>query len=557
MHLGLYFARRGRVVAVTCRDPILVRIVLLKSSPAIEGIKLPFPERGLELLSDCVGQELTWEAQYLRPYASKISDEDCGIGGPPIPALVDDKPIEDFLTLKEWMEVALLVSDDSGCHCAGLGIIEECSPRGVWYGFLVPHSFFVVVNISMVNSECNHHTAYCEDEAITTLGAAINRRVLWSGYKVRPTEPQGPPLDSDVKDEGIGGPPIPIQARKVKIESSGPDMMANDGREPKIKGHTVGSEERGDNRDTESLSANPDRPLWRGRICYLLNDDLSIPGKAKIVVCLPDEPFDEENLGDTDVEVLFLSDGDLQMTSFHWPLALVRLDGGRLLSEIVTWCSEHGASSGDDSGLEGAWKNPYRHLKRRKLSPPVDTKLKRKLSDSDVQRVSSLRCCKFRCCQSFSWDDTLALRRKFYGSTFELRREIAYALQGQLHSLPERRKKFLTLSGREVCENAWYSIHGVSRAAYHKYKAAALAGRVNGMHGNSGITRPRPHTIQAEANFATIIQENADRMPNEYRNIGRKRVNNLLVLPSALNWDHMRDISNSVLPSSPFNFHFC
>ena len=554
---GLYFVGRGRVVAVTCRDPILVRIVLLESSLAIEGIKLPFSERGLELLSDCVGQELTWEAQYLRPYASMISDEDCGIGGPPIPVLVDDKPIEDFLTLKERMEVALLVLDDSGYRCVGLGIIEECSPRGVWCGFLVPHSFFVVVNISMVNSECNHHIAYCEDEAITTLGAAINRRVLWSGYKVRPAEPLGPPLDSDVKDEGIGGLPIPIQPCKVKIESTGPDMMANDGREPEIEGDTVGSEERGDNRDTESPSANSDRPLWRGRICYILNDNLSILGKAKIVVCLPDEPFDEENLGDTDVGVLFLSDGDLQMTSFRWPLAQVRLDEGRLLSEIVTWCSEHGESSGDDSELEGARKNPYRHMKRRKLSPPVDTKLKRKLSDSDVQRVSSLRCCKFRCCQSFSWYDTLALRRKFYGSTFELRREIAYAVQGQLHSLPERRKKFLTLSGREVCENAWYSIHGISRAAYHKYKAAALAGRINEMHGNSGITRPRPHTIQAEANFATIIQENADHMPNEFRNIGRKRVNNLLVLPSALNWDHMRDISNSVLPSSRFNFHFC
>ena len=62
MLAGLYFAGRGRVVAVTCRDSILVRIVLLESSSAIEGIKLPFPERGLELLSDCVGQELTSEA---------------------------------------------------------------------------------------------------------------------------------------------------------------------------------------------------------------------------------------------------------------------------------------------------------------------------------------------------------------------------------------------------------------------------------------------------------------------------------------------------------------
>ena len=187
-----------------------------------------------------------------------------------------------------------------------------------------------------------------------------------------------------MKDEGIGGPPIPIQARKVKIESSGSDMKANDGSESEIDGHTVGSEEKVDNGDTDSLSANPDRPLWRGRIYYLLNDDLYILGKAKIVVCLPDEPFDEENLGDTDAGVLFLSDGDLQMTSFRWPLAQVRLEGGRLLSEIVTWCSEHGESSGDDLGLEGARKNPYRHLKRRKLNPPVETKLKWKLSDLDV-----------------------------------------------------------------------------------------------------------------------------------------------------------------------------
>ena len=43
-----------------------------------------------------------------------ISDVDCGIGGPLIPVLDDEKLIEQFLTLKERMEVALLVSDDAG-----------------------------------------------------------------------------------------------------------------------------------------------------------------------------------------------------------------------------------------------------------------------------------------------------------------------------------------------------------------------------------------------------------------------------------------------------------
>ena len=208
---SLYFESRGRLVAVSCRGPILVRIVLLESSPAIEGIKLPFPEWGLELLGDCVGQELTWEAQYLRPYASTISDDDCGIGGLPILVLDDEKPIEQFLTLKERMEVALLVSDDAGSRCAGLGVIDECSLRGVWCGFRVLYSFFIVVNITKVNFKYNHQTTYYEEESITTLGATINRRVLWSRYKVRPTEPLGLPLGTDVKEKGIGGPPIPGQ----------------------------------------------------------------------------------------------------------------------------------------------------------------------------------------------------------------------------------------------------------------------------------------------------------------------------------------------------------
>ena len=64
------------------------------------------------------------------------------------------------------------------------------------------------------------------------------------------------------------------------------------------------------------------------------------------------------------------------MTSFRWLLGQVRLEGGRLLSEIVAWCSEHGECSGDDSGLDGVWKNPYCHIKRRKLSLPFDSKLK-------------------------------------------------------------------------------------------------------------------------------------------------------------------------------------
>jgi hypothetical protein len=51
----------------------------------------------------------------------------------------------------------------------------------------------------------------------------------------------------------------------------------------------------------------------------------------------------------------------------------------------------------------------------------------------------------------------------------------------------------------------------------------------------------------------TIINETVDRMSNSTQEIGQKRVDNLKILPSACNWDHIRLVSNhvSLLEFSP------
>ena len=242
---------------------------------------------------------------------------------------------------------------------------------------------------------------------------------------------------------------------------------------------------------------------------------------------------------------------DLQMTTMRWPLTHVRLEGGRLLSEIILFCSENAVSDVSDDGLDGVRKNPYRFNVRRKLLRSDDcatTKIQRKTSVEEVRKVSSQRCCAEKCCQTFDWEDTVRIRRKFHSASYAARRETGYSVLGQLHDLPGKRKKFITLANRDVCENAWYIIHGLSRSAFFLYKSAAKAGSVSGSHGNLGVLRPRPHTIQAEANMMTIINDNADRMPNSTREIGQKRVDNLKVLPSACNWDHIRMASNLVSP---------
>jgi hypothetical protein len=75
------------------------------------------------------------------------------------------------------------------------------------------------------------------------------------------------------------------------------------------------------------------------------------------------------------------------MTTFRWSLIQVKLEGSRLFSEIVTWFFENAVPDNEDTGLEGMAKNPYHHIKRRKLQYFRNSKLRRKTSKLDVHGV--------------------------------------------------------------------------------------------------------------------------------------------------------------------------
>lgn len=573
---GLYYAGRGVISKILCRDPFLVEVKVIDVCYALDQM-ICFPVGDMRTTAQCAGRDVIWEAEYLRPYGVLSEEHSDVLGGPPTPVPVDNRPVPKSLTLARGMVVALLDGGAPSTRCVGIGVIEECSPKGVWHDFVVPHNFFVIVRLQIANWEFRMHVAHCESPDVQTLECAVNRKILWSGYKVRPlegdpetalssqgsTESRRQELGSTRSSQNVrtaaavGGPPslnstAAPPRRTVESDTIGGGI---EGCRGTTTSHGNGSTPAPSGERSDVAAEYPRRPLWRGRHCELLNEDLSVFGRARIQVCMPEEPCDEDPLGDHDVGVIFLSEGGdhLQMTTFRWPLVRVRLEGGRYLSDIVQWLSDNSISDAEDGGLDGFPKNAYRHMKRKRMQRQSESKLNRKTSRCDIQIVSAQRCCKYRCCQTFRWEDTMTLRRMFYSSPFESRREIAYAVQGQLHSVPGRTKKYITMAGRDVCENAWYIIHGVSRAAYHNYKAAARGGFCNGSHGNTGMSRPRPRTIQAEANVMTIINASADRMPNEFRCIGGSRVNNVLVLPCTLNWDQVRLLSNSVflLPPTP------
>ena len=87
-----------------------------------------------------------------------------------------------------------------------------------------------------------------------------------------------------------------------------------------------------------------------------------------------------------------------------------------------------------------------------------------------MRKVSSERCCSKHCSQTFPQELTWTVRQIFYLKSFEEKREYRIATGRQRHSVHgDRRRKYLTLHGVEVCATAWYLIHGILKYTFHSY----------------------------------------------------------------------------------------
>jgi hypothetical protein len=175
--LGLYYVGRGVISKILCRDPLLVEVKIIEVSPAIE-VEIPFLVGDLRRISQCTGREVIWEAEHLRPYGALSEEPLETLGGLPTPIPEDVMPAEELFTLVKGMVIALVDTDALLPRCARIGIIEECSPKGVWSGFVIPHSFFVIVRVQVVNWEYKNHGAYCESPTVQTLGCVAGHKIL-------------------------------------------------------------------------------------------------------------------------------------------------------------------------------------------------------------------------------------------------------------------------------------------------------------------------------------------------------------------------------------------
>jgi hypothetical protein len=119
--LGLYYAGRGVISKILCRDPLLVEVKIIEVSPTIE-VEIPFPVGDLRRISQCAGREVIWKAEHLQPYGALSEEPLQTIGGPPTPVPEDVMPAEESFTLAKGMVIALV---DTEPRCLGVPELES------------------------------------------------------------------------------------------------------------------------------------------------------------------------------------------------------------------------------------------------------------------------------------------------------------------------------------------------------------------------------------------------------------------------------------------------
>jgi hypothetical protein len=88
----------------------------------------------------------------------------------------------------------------------------------------------------------------------------------------------------------------------------------------------------------------------------------------------------------------------------------------------------------------------------------------------------------------------------------------------------------ITLEGIDVCPVAWYTIMGVSRATYYRWKVNANNRLRAEHHSNAGMVKPRSHTLQATTTLRLMLEQTANHMPHRTRTLetGEKVVSKCL-----------------------------
>ena len=126
---------------------------------------------------------------------------------------------------------------------------------------------------------------------------------------------------------------------------------------------------------------------------------------------------------------------------------------------------------------------------------PTTTKSECLLRQQNINFVSTRDCYSQHCAQTFPQDKIRSLREQMYvGTSFQFRCHMKLDIHRQSRTLGDGRK-VVTLEDLDVCHNAWRHIMRVSESTFYCYARYASQNMVAQLHGNSGLQKPKAHTV--------------------------------------------------------------
>ena len=184
----------------------------------------------------------------------------------------------------------------------------------------------------------------------------------------------------------------------------------------------------------------------------------------------------------------------------------------------------------------------HRQRRDRESEPKKDSLL----TTEAILEVSTKSCCPNNCLQPFPQGEIQAILSELHvcGGMYGCKRCLL-EVHRQKHKDPHG-KEWITLKGREVCLTAWWTIHGISKATFYRYKEMAESGQQADGHGNLGSKKPRAQTLQATATLRMLIENDADKMPHKSRTLEIGEKVPAMVLPSSFRWSDQLPAINEV-----------
>lgn len=116
-------------------------------------------------------------------------------------------------------------------------------------------------------------------------------------------------------------------------------------------------------------------------------------------------------------------------------------------------------------------------------------RLERRIFENSILSMASACCCSMKCTEYFLREVVMALRTEMWSTDHALQKHMKLQVHRNAYEVDSR--KVGLLENYEVCLNAWYTIHSISRVDFYQFKRNFVHGMYVSHHGNQGTKKRR------------------------------------------------------------------